>query len=398
MNKCGVTRDVAIYRTGVILNYNTKLLENDIVKRPSIMSAHASLQQPAYRVVAASLALTLFAGCSGAPADDSVVPNATAPLAVISVPAEIMTIEAIYRTTAHLEADREADVLLRVPGQVIDIAREEGDRVTAGQVLATLDGDRLRLDMQRAKTELDKAASELRRMTELKERNLVSATAFDAMAFSVDELEALYKLKRLDYEYSAVRAPIAGIVSSRNVQPGDQMDAGQSAFRITDTSRLVARLPIPQIELHKFKVGSAVSVTTDAAPSERFTATIARLSPTIDSTTGTFRATLYIDNSANRLAPGMLGRFAVAFDRHSDALVVPTDALVREDNATVVYVVDNGTALRKTVTTGIEANGHTEITAGLSVDDQVILSGQSRLREGSRVLAKRAISATPVTG
>lgn len=393
-----MTSNVAIYRSGVILNYNTILLRTINVTRQSTVSAISKSSQPTHCIAVAGLALMLLAGCGGAPADSNTAAEPAAPLAVISVPAEIMTIEATYRTTAHLEADQEADVLVRVPGQVIDIAHEEGDRVAAGQVLATLDGDRLRLDMQRARTELDKAASELRRMTELKERNLVSAAAFDDMGFGVDELEANYELKRLEYEYSAVRAPIAGIVSSRNVKPGDQLDAGQQAFRITDTTRLVARLPIPQVELDKFKVGSAVSLTVDAAPNERFTATIARLSPTIDVATGTFRATLYIDNPENRLAPGMLGRFAIAFDRHSDALVVPTDALVKEDNATVVYVVDNGTALRKTVTTGIEAEGHTEIISGLSADDQVILSGQSRLREGSRVLAKRATSATPIIG
>lgn len=361
-------------------------------------STHPNTRQRALQTAACSLILALTAACSDAPADVDSATDPAAPLAVLSVPAEIMTIEATYRTTAHLEADAEAEALARVPGQVIDVAHEEGDRVQAGEVLATLDGDRLRLDMQRARTELDMATSELRRMAELKARSLVSVAAFDDMNFRVDELKAQYELRRLEYEYSAIRAPIAGIVSARNVKPGDQLGTGQAAFRITDTATLVARLPIPQTELHKFKVGSSVTVSTDAASGEQSTATIARLSPTIDASTGTFRATLYIDNSAGRLAPGMLGRFAVAFDRHNDVLVVPTDALVREDNATVVYVIHEGTAVRKTVSTGIEANGRTEITAGLSADDQVILSGQSRLREGSRVLASRDASSTATTG
>src|SRR5690606_15825477 len=100
-------------------------------------------------------------------------------------------------------------------------------------------------------------------------------------------------------------------------------------------------------------------------PGYEFRATLARLSPTIDTRNGTFRATVYIDTPQGRLAPGMFSRFGIRFQEHADAMVVPTRALVEEDGVHVLYVVDDGAAVRRVVQVGIASGGMTEILAGL---------------------------------
>ena len=289
-------------------------------------------------------------------------------------------------------------MLARVRGEVVEILVEEGDRVTPGQLLARLDGDRLRLDVLRAKTEFEKAQSEYVRMTELYERSLISTAAYDNLKYSVDALKASYELKKLNYDYTSIRATIGGVVSSRDIKLGSNIEVGETAFKVTDTQTLVAYLTIPQTELHKFSVGDDAVLGVDSAPDLRIHASIARISPTINMTTGTFRATVYIDNADNALAPGMFGRFSIAYDEHSDALVIPADAVVREDNDSVVYVVESGSAVRRTVQTGIEADGHVEVIEGLSPQDRVVLSGQAQLRDGTRVLASARTGAADITG
>jgi membrane fusion protein (multidrug efflux system) len=123
-------------------------------------------------------------------------------------------------------------------------------------------------------------------------------------------------------------------------------------------------------------------------PGEKFAATIARISPTIDTRNGTFRATAYVGNESGLLAPGMFGRFEIAFEKHEDALTVPANAVVMEDDEPVVYVVDEGAAVRRVVTVGIEHDGLVEILSGVSEADQVVVAGQGGLRDGSRVLAR----------
>ena len=117
----------------------------------------------------------------------------------------------------------------------------------------------------------------------------------------------------------------------------------------------------------------------------------------INLTNGTFRATAYIDNQSGLLAPGMFGRFEIAYERHMDALTIPTAAVLDEGDEKVVYIVADGAAIRRIVETGIEENGVVEILNGITATDQIVVTGQNSLRDGSRVLASIP-GLTPVTG
>ena len=122
-------------------------------------------------------------------------------------------------------------------------------------------------------------------------------------------------------------------------------------------------------------------------PGTRFDARITRISPTIDTRNGTFRATTFVDNLSGELAPGMFARFTIAYEKHSDALVIPGDALVDEDDKAMVYVVEDGMVARRIIEIGIESNGVVEVLDGLRADEEIVVVGQSGLRDGSTVVA-----------
>lgn len=309
------------------------------------------------------------------------------PLPVEVAMPRITDLYATYHATTALAADREALIPSRVAGEVVEILVEEGEPVVAGQALARLDGDRLRLEMLEAKARFEMTAREYARARRLRERGLVSAASAETLKFDLDALEAAYEMKRLDYEYTTIRATIAGVVSQRHIKLGWRVEAGEPAFAIADTGRLVAELHIPQGELGKIAEGLDARIRVDAVPGSDFHATIDRVSPTIDATDGSFRATVYIDNAQGSLAPGMFGRFSIAYEMHADALTVPSSAVVREDNQDVLYVVQDGAASRRAVRVGIESDGITEILNGLAAGESVIVTGQASLRDGSRVLA-----------
>jgi len=293
---------------------------------------------------------------------------------------------ATYHTTAAISADAEAPVLAKVDGEVLQILVEEGDRVVAGQVLARLDGEKLRLQMLQAKSALDQVRNEYERFVNLQKKGLVSASSVEGLNFDRDALNANYELQRLSYSYTKIRAPISGVISARDIKIGQHVGRTDATFKITETSRLVAYLKIPQSELVKFSAGHTIEIHVDAMPETTFAATIARISPTVDARNGTFRATAYIDNDAAMLAPGMFARFDIAYDKHVDVLLIPATALIREDRQTVVYVVTDGAAERRTIVTGIESNGRVEVLEGLAANEQIIVTGQGSLRDGSKVL------------
>ena len=176
-------------------------------------------------------------------------------------------------------------------------------------------------------------------------------------------------------------------MSARDIKLGQHLAVNDVAFRITDTRELVAYLRIPQSELAKFAVGHLASLTVDAMPEHAFAAEIVRISPTIDTNNGTFRATATIDNAAGDLAPGMFARFTIAYEQHDDVLLIPDDALLAEDGGTVVYVVADGAVSQRRIETGISAGGRVEVLNGLAIDDAVVVVGHSGLRDGSKVVA-----------
>jgi len=300
---------------------------------------------------------------------------------------------ATYHTTTTITSDAEAPVVARVSGEVVEILVEEGDEVEAGQLLARLDGERLQLQMIEAKANLEKTSKAYERNIQLHERGLVSASTFEGLKFDVDALKATYALKRLNYSYTKIRAPISGVVSSRDIKLGQHVMAGAAAFKITDTTKLVAYLSIPQTELSKISAGDTAKVRVDAMPEVEFSAMIARISPTIDPRNGTFRATASIENQDGNLAPGMFGRFNIAFEKHADALLIPAAALIEEDNETVVYVVNDGSASRRAIEVGIRSDGLVEVLGGLDANEQIVVTGQNGLRDGARVLATNELQA-----
>ncbi len=313
--------------------------------------------------------------------------------AATPVPVEVTTpvradIYATYDATTTIGSEGDAPALARVPGEVVELLAEEGDWVEQGQVLAHLDGERLRLEMLSAKANLDMGRGEYERYVDLNKRGLVSKSMFDGLRFDLEGLEATYELKKLQHNYSRVRAPISGYVSNRNIKLGQSVREGEEAFRITDTNQLVAYLQIPQSELEKFAAGHAATLEVDSMPGHKYAAEIARISPTIDTRNGTFRATAYINNELEELAPGMFARFSVSYEKHSDAMVIPTQALVEEDEQTSVYVVNDGEVTRRQIETGIESGGQVEVLNGLTGDEQIVIVGQSALRDGSKVLAR----------
>jgi membrane fusion protein (multidrug efflux system) len=313
--------------------------------------------------------------------------DTTAPVPVEVMPANRGDIYATYEVAATIASDTDAPVPARVGGDVVEILVEEGDTVAKGDVLARLDGERLRLEMLAAKADLDRVRGEYERLKGLHARNLVSEAMFDGLRYDVEALEATYRLAKLNYGYAAIRAPIGGVVAAREIKPGENLTAGDVTFRITDTAELVAHLKIPQAELSKFTAGDTATFSVDSMPEAEFAATIARISPTIDTRNGTFRATALIDNSGGDLAPGMFARFTIALEKHEDVVIIPAEAVVVEDTETSVYVLAAGEVNKRIIETGVRADGRVEVLSGLDGSEEVVVVGQSSLREGSKVLA-----------
>lgn len=292
---------------------------------------------------------------------------------------------AIYSGTAPIEAFARAEVIAKVPGEVREILVEEGDDVEAGQILARLDGDRLRLELNESKARLRKLERDFQRNKDLRDKGLVSEGDFDAIQYELEALQASYNLASLELDYTQIRAPIGGVVSDRFIKLGNTLEVGEPVFSVTSLEPLVAYLHIPEREYRQIAAGQPVGIDIDALAGTRIIAEVTRVSPVVDPDTGTFKITIEISDDERRIKPGMFGRMSIVFDRRENALQIPRSAVIEEMGATSVFVVVDDVAVRKAVKTGFSNNGLMEIVDGLVDGDRVVTVGQVGLKPDAEV-------------
>jgi len=294
-------------------------------------------------------------------------------------------IYATYTGTAPIEAYQDANVIAKVGGELIEIRVEEGDDVRIGQVLARLDGDRLRLEVARIEADLQKLRRDHQRNIDLKDKSLISAGDFEKIQFEMEALEAAYKLAMLELSYTEIKAPIDGVISERFVKTGNTLEANTPLFQITSLEPLVSYVHVPEREYRRLEPGQPANIAVDALSAEVFTGTIARVSPVVDPDTGTFKITVEVSDPSRRLKPGMFGRVTIVHDKHENALRIPRNAIIEDDGAMVVFVVENGEAKRRNLRLGYSENGMVEVVDGLNDDEIFVVVGQTGLKDGSRV-------------
>lgn len=320
-------------------------------------------------------------GPSGEAEEDQEAPT----VPVEAVAARQDAIEAFYSATATLEADGEAAVVPRVGGRITAIEVEEGDRVEAGDVLARIDDERLKLELARAEADLRRLRQDLERQREMHERDMISTEAFERLQYEFEAQQAGHELARLQLSYTSITAPIDGVVSERMIKVGNMVSTTEPVFRVTALDPLIATLHVPERELSRLAPGQVAALRADAIPGERFVGVVDRISPVIDAASGTFRVTVELRDPSGRLRPGMFGRFDIVYDRREQAVLVPVESVLIEDGEASVFVIADGEADRRSVEVGYRNNGHYEIVTGIEPGESVVVTGQASLKSGARV-------------
>lgn len=308
---------------------------------------------------------------------------------VEAVPVEVAKagrhpISASYSGTANLDAPGEAQVVAKTSGVMVQLLAEEGDQVKAGQVLARIDGDRVRLEAQKQLTMVRKLENNFRRSQELAAQKLVSVEASDQIRYDLESARASYELAKLELSYTNITAPISGVIAQRMVKPGNLISLNAPVFRIVNNSHLEGVLNAPERELIRLKSGLPVRMVVDAVPGKVFEGKIDRVSPVMDSGSGTFRVVCAFDN-APELRPGMFGRIEVIYDQRMDALTVPRIALLEDEGEPALFVVRGKKAHRVPVKIGYSNGEVAEILSGVREGDQVITAGKVAVRDGTEV-------------
>lgn len=315
---------------------------------------------------------------------------------VVAVAVEVATVKrgdvtSAYTGTATLEPERQSQAVAKLGGIALEILVEEGDVVESGQVLARLERDRYEFQARQTEAALRKIENELERARELHQRNLISTDQYERLRFDTESQRASHDLAQLDLQHTEILAPISGVIAERMVKTGNLVTQFQPLFVIDDFDPLWAVLHVPERELNLLAPGQTAELQVDAYPGVRFNGEVLRISPVVDATTGTFRATVSFSDVTGRLRPGLFGRVKVIHDRRDNVPLIAHDALISEDGETTVFVAANNTedevmtAERRVIQTGYRSETGIEILSGLDEGELVVTAGKSSLRDGASI-------------
>ncbi len=291
----------------------------------------------------------------------------------------------IVKFPGRVEAWSDVQVSVEQGGRVMAVPADEGQTMAAGAELLRLD-DRLRLAaFKRAERQTLDAKRDLERLTELRDSGAVSASDFDAMETRAALAGIALDEARVQWQQCVLAAPIQGVIEERRVSAGEYVQPGQPVFRIVDVSRVKVCFDVPERDVLSVRLGDTHRFRLDSVPDREFAGTVRFVAMTGSPANNAFRVEMEADNAEGLIRPGMIARVDYVRGRLTDAVILPQQAVVPTKGETVVFVVEDGRAIRRIVRIGAFLGSEALIREGVSVGDDVILEGNRSVLDGTPV-------------
>ncbi|KAB2319555.1 efflux RND transporter periplasmic adaptor subunit [Betaproteobacteria bacterium SCN1] len=304
------------------------------------------------------------------------------------------------RYAGEIRARHEADLAFRVGGRVRERSVETGSAVRAGQVIATLDPSDYALAARAARSQLVAAEAEarlahedLKRYTELREKNFIAQAELDRRSTAAAAADAQVRALRADAarqanqnSYTRLTAPHAGVVTAVMFEAGQVVAAGQPVVRLAQTGEREVRIDVPENALDALRGAKRLRVRLWAAPDKGYDGRLRELAPMADPATRTYAARVAIAGADEAVRLGMTASVEIE-GGDAPALSIPQSALFKVNGQPQVWVVDAkaGTVVARAVALGVLAGERAAVSSGLVAGEWVVTAGVHKLAPGQRV-------------
>jgi RND family efflux transporter MFP subunit len=321
---------------------------------------------------------------------------------VTAMPAETGSITAEARATGIVVPAPGAELLVIAPepARIVEIPKADGDTVKRGDVLVRFEipstaaeVSKQEAETKRAQARIENARAALVRAKDLFDRGVAARKEVEDATKELADAEADLAAAQAATvaagamaARSVVRATFDGIVAKRSHNPGDLVEATASdaVLRVVDPRRVEVIASVPIADTLGITVGAPARIVDAAASAGDSSLNVVAQPATVQPGTATVAVRLAFAKPT-RYPVGAPVQVAIETDTHKNVVLVPASAIVREGEETAVFAVENQTAKRREVKTGIESGDRVEIVSGINTGEMVITSGQNGLPDGAKV-------------
>jgi RND family efflux transporter MFP subunit len=306
------------------------------------------------------------------------------------------------RFSGVVKADDKLMLSTKIFGQVAAVLVQEGEKISKGQLLIKIKSNDLAAKqntansgVQAAKTNMENTIKNYDRIKALLEKGSATQKELEDMtaakeAAIAQHKEAQHQLAEVnDYlSYANMTSPINGFVSKKMVNVGDMANPGQPILALESMEELKVEIDIPAFEIGQFEVNDSIKIAVKDAGLTEMSGVVERIIPS-SFFSGQYKAVIALNQQHKSLKPGMFARISLLKNKENK-LLVPKSSIVSKGQLTGVYTVNQqGEAMLRWIRLGKESGDNVEVLSGLTINEEIIVSSQSKITDGIQVKSSK---------
>jgi RND family efflux transporter MFP subunit len=309
------------------------------------------------------------------------------PITVVTEAVKLAASGTELTVSGNIEGNKTVRIGFMVAGKINFIAAQEGQSVSSGQLVSSLDPTNYSIAKELVDIQVRQVSDEYNRLKIMYERNSVSEGDFKKVGFALEQAQAQQKLHAKNLSDTKLYSPISGVLLKKLAEVGEITGVGNPILVISDISKVKVNAYIPENELHTVRLGQSASVKITSLDST-YTGKVVEVGSAADPTSRAFTIKVELPNPQWLIRPGMIAEVKLSSGHTKNIIGVPTEAVMKDlNNQSYVYVADvvQNKAFKRKVSLGNLFNNQIEITSGLNDGETVVTGGQQKLTDGSSI-------------
>ena len=314
--------------------------------------------------------------------------------AIRAVPVKVVKVsESSYINSRNyvgtVEAVSSSSLSFEVMGNVNKVFVTEGENVQKGKLLATLDKATLQNSYNASLASLKEAQDAYNRMKSLYDNGSLPEMKWVEVQSKLQQAVSMEQISRKSLKDAGLYAPFSGVISSKSIEPGMNVMPGIEVMQLADISTVNIKIAVPEKEISRVNKGQQAEVRVGALGDKLFTGVVSEKGIAANPLAHTYEVKIKLNNTSHELMPGMVCKVGVHSRETEAGIVLPNHTVqLQPDGKKFVWVVKGNAASQRMVSTGELTTQGVVITAGLQPGDEVIVSGNQKVSEGTKIAIK----------